>query len=100
MSGHIIGGVPNHIKTSYTARARTLGLGLTIHRAKTDALNIELDLLRQPPGLQIYTQICLCFVVEDISFHSEIVLTLRKGLERLSANFPRLEGQIVNGGSG
>ncbi|KAF7595689.1 hypothetical protein BBP40_005133 [Aspergillus hancockii] len=64
-----------------------------------NAMDVELDLLGQLPSLQIYTQICLCFAVLDVS-HSEIILTLRNGLERLSANFPWLAGQVVVESSG
>lgn len=59
-----------------------------------------LDILGQQPILNIYTQICLCFPVADASSHSAIINTLTKGLERLSASFPCVAGQVVNEGSG
>jgi trichothecene 3-O-acetyltransferase len=59
-------------------------------------LDIILDILGQQPGLQIYTQICLCFSVVDESSYSTIINVLTDGLERLSASFPWVAGQIVN----
>lgn len=61
--------------------------------------NDTLDVLGQQPGLNIYTQICLCFPVADPSHHTTFIDTLRKGLERLSASFPWVAGQVVNEGS-
>jgi hypothetical protein len=60
----------------------------------------HLDVLGQHPGLKIYTQICLCFPVADASSHPAIINTLTKGLERLSASFPWVAGQVVNEGAG
>ncbi|KAJ3090292.1 hypothetical protein HK102_004215 [Quaeritorhiza haematococci] len=62
-------------------------------------LDLPLDILGQQPLLKIYTQICLCFSVADASSHTHIVDTLQKGLERLSANFPWVAGQVVEEGS-
>lgn len=59
-----------------------------------------LDFLGQLPSLNIYTQICLCFPVADAFSHSAIINTLTNGLERLSASFPWIAGQVVNEGSG
>ncbi|RDL31466.1 Uncharacterized protein BP5553_09675 [Venustampulla echinocandica] len=59
-----------------------------------------LDVLAQLPLLNIYTQISLCFLVPDASSHAAIIETLTSGLERLSASFPWLAGQVVNEGSG
>ena len=62
-----------------------------------DDLNEHVDIMGQQPGLQIYTQICLCFSVTDAaSSHSAIISTLTSGLERLSASFPWIAGQVVN----
>lgn len=66
----------------------------------TDLNDCYLDVLGQQPLLKIYTQICCCFPVVDASSHSAIINTLTNGLERLSASFPWLAGQIVNEGSG
>jgi hypothetical protein len=63
-------------------------------------LDDYLDILGQLPLLKIYTQICFCFSVADASSHSAIINTLTNGLERLSASFPWLAGQVVNEGSG
>ncbi|KAF8161681.1 putative trichothecene 3-O-acetyltransferase [Crassisporium funariophilum] len=61
----------------------------------------HLDVLGQQPGLSnLYTQICCCFAVVDASSHSRIISTLTYGLERLSASFPWVAGQVVNEGSG
>ena len=63
--------------------------------------NDFLNVLEQQPGLsRLYTQICFCFSVADASSHSAIVDTLTTGLERLSASFQWLAGQVVNEGSG
>ncbi|KAJ3516964.1 hypothetical protein NLJ89_g789 [Agrocybe chaxingu] len=64
-------------------------------------LNYDLDVFGQQPGLSnLYTQICCCFSVADASSHSAIINTLTNGLERLSASFPWVAGQVVNEGSG
>lgn len=65
-----------------------------------NGLNDYLDVLGQLPLLKIYTQICFCFPVADASSHSAIINTLTNGLERLSASFPWLGGEVVNEGSG
>lgn len=62
--------------------------------------NDYLDVLGQQPSLDIYTQICLCFPVADATTYPAIIKTLTNGLERLSASFPWVAGQVVNEGSG
>jgi hypothetical protein len=59
----------------------------------------HLDILGQQPLLKIYTQICSCFSLADPASHPEIVNTLTTGLQRLSASFPWVAGQVVNEGS-
>lgn len=54
-----------------------------------------LDVLGQQPLLKLYTQICFCFPVVDASSHSTIINTLTNGLERLSASFPWLAGEVI-----
>jgi len=61
-------------------------------------MNEYLDILGQQPLLKIYTQITLCFPVNDTSLHPEIINTLRHGLERLSSSFPWIAGQVINEG--
>ncbi|PPR07489.1 hypothetical protein CVT26_013458 [Gymnopilus dilepis] len=65
-------------------------------------LDYELDIFGQQPGINIYTQITLCYAVPDpiASAHSTTTITdvLSKGLERLSARFPWVAGKIVNEG--
>lgn len=62
--------------------------------------NDYLDILGQQPTLNdLYTQICFCFSVADTSAHSSIINTLTNGLERISASFPWLAGEVVNEGS-
>ena len=58
-----------------------------------------LDVFGQQPGINIYTQLCLCFPLADGSSDSVIINTLTRGLERLTASFPWLAGQVVNEGS-
>ena len=65
----------------------------------TNDLDERLDFLGQLPLLKIYTQISLCFPVPDESSRPAIINTLTKGLERLTAGFPWVAGQVVNSGS-
>ncbi|MCJ1359985.1 MAG: hypothetical protein MMC33_009988 [Icmadophila ericetorum] len=59
-----------------------------------------LCVLEQSPGLfKLFTGLSLCFPVSDASLHSAIVNTLTAGLERLSASFPWIAGQVVNEGA-
>ena len=63
---------------------------------KDHDLDDYLDVFGQQPGINIYTQICLCFPLADDSSDSAVINTLTKGLERLTASFPWLAGQVVN----
>lgn len=58
-----------------------------------------MDILANQPLLKLYTQICLCYPVADASSYPAIINTLTGGLERLSASFPWVAGQIVNEGA-
>lgn len=58
-----------------------------------------LDILGQQPLLKIYTQICLCFAVGDDASHQAIINTLTNGLERFTASFPWIAGQVVTEGA-
>jgi hypothetical protein len=58
-------------------------------------LDFDLDIFGQQPGLGIYTQLCLCYPINDPASHSAIVETLEKGLGKLSAEFPWVAGQVV-----
>ena len=60
----------------------------------------SLDIFGQQPSLNLYTQICLCFPISDPSKRPTIVTTLNHGLQRLSASFPWLAGEVINEGSG
>ena len=62
-------------------------------------LDDYLDVFGQQPNINIYTQICLCFPLADISSDSAVINTLTNGLERLTTSFPWLAGQVVNEGS-
>jgi trichothecene 3-O-acetyltransferase len=55
-----------------------------------------LDTLGQLPGLNLYTQICLCYPVADTSQHDAIIDTLQRGLQRLAVLCPWLAAQVVN----
>ncbi|KDR66917.1 hypothetical protein GALMADRAFT_80397 [Galerina marginata CBS 339.88] len=62
-------------------------------------INDTLDILGQQPFfLRMYTPMCLCFPVADPSSHPAIISTLTSGLERLSASFPWIAGQVVQEG--
>lgn len=63
-------------------------------------LDVHIDILGQQSLLKIYTQITLCYPVPDASSHPKIIDILTNGLERLSASFPWVAGQVVNEGSG
>ena len=55
-----------------------------------------LDVFGQAPGLhQLYTQICFCYPMIDHSISDSILKTLNQGLERLSASFPWVAGEVV-----
>lgn len=62
-------------------------------------VDVTLDILGQQPFLKIYTQICLCFSMPDNASDSAIINTLTNGLERLTASFPWIAGQVVNEGA-
>ena len=57
------------------------------------------DILAQPPGLNIYTQICLFFPL-GTALVSDIIGTLTRGLERLFASFPWINRRVVDEGTG
>lgn len=60
-------------------------------------MNDDLDVFGQQMPFKLYTQICFCYSMpDDIPSHSTIIATLTNGLERLSASFPWLAGQVVN----
>ncbi|GFF43960.1 trichothecene 3-O-acetyltransferase [Aspergillus udagawae] len=61
--------------------------------------DLAVDILANQPLLNIYTQICLCYPVADASSYPAIIDRLTRGLERLSASFPWVAGQIVNEGA-
>ncbi|KAN0083391.1 hypothetical protein V8E54_002479, partial [Elaphomyces granulatus] len=61
--------------------------------------NFHLDILGQQPRVnRLYTPITFCFPFPDGSSYSQLDLihTLTKGIERLSANFPWVAGKVVN----
>ena len=60
-------------------------------------LNEDLDIFGQHLPFKLYTQLCFCFPMPDDAFsHSAIIKTLTHGLERLSASFPWLAGQVFD----
>ncbi|KAL7952705.1 transferase family domain-containing protein [Trichoderma compactum] len=59
-----------------------------------------LDIFGQQPRLNIYTQLCLCFAMPEGVAQSTIVGTLESGLQRLTASFPWIAGQVVVEGYG
>ncbi|EXJ66750.1 uncharacterized protein A1O5_09945 [Cladophialophora psammophila CBS 110553] len=59
-------------------------------------LALHLDIFGQQQGLyKLYTQLCLCFPMGGGSSQSDIIDTLTKGLERLTASFPWVAGQVL-----
>ncbi|KAL0577276.1 hypothetical protein V5O48_004704 [Marasmius crinis-equi] len=66
-----------------------------------DSQTWDLDILGQQPLLGIYTQICLCFPIEDSeASHSAIIDVLKNALARLTASFPWVAGQVVRRDAG
>ena len=65
----------------------------------TIEVDVTLDILGQQPFLKIYTQICLCYSMPDDASDSATINTLTNGLERLTADFPWIAGQVVNEGA-
>ncbi|KAF2230612.1 hypothetical protein EV356DRAFT_327369 [Viridothelium virens] len=59
-----------------------------------------LDIFGQQPHFNLYTQICLCFSLDESRPDSKIISTLKNGLERLTDHFPWVAGQVINEGSG
>ncbi|PNP42134.1 hypothetical protein TGAMA5MH_05815 [Trichoderma gamsii] len=62
-------------------------------------MDFGLDIFGQQPRLNIHTQICLCFSTPIDVAQSTIVKTLATGLQRLTAGFPWVAGQVVVEGS-
>jgi trichothecene 3-O-acetyltransferase len=61
----------------------------------------SLNVLESQPAMQgLYTQICLCYSMVDASLQTSIIKILTAGLERLTASFPWIAGQVVVEGSG
>ncbi|OAA64713.1 Chloramphenicol acetyltransferase-like domain protein [Niveomyces insectorum RCEF 264] len=62
-----------------------------------DAANMDIGVLGQQPGMQIYTQITYCYAVPDGNSRrrAHIVSTLQNGLARLAAAFPWLAGRVA-----
>ncbi|EHK21981.1 uncharacterized protein TRIVIDRAFT_151414 [Trichoderma virens Gv29-8] len=63
-------------------------------------MDIYLDIFGQQPRLNIHTQICLCFAMPNDVEQSTVMSTLTSGLQRLTASFPWVAGQVVVEGSG
>lgn len=65
--------------------------------AVSGGLDEYVDIFGQQPGIQIYTQICLCYAIpDDTSSRTSIIEKLTIGLERLSVSFPWLAGKLVH----
>jgi hypothetical protein len=64
--------------------------------AATQQLNDDLDVAQSSYLFKLYTQICFIYPVSDASLHHSIINTLESGLQRLSASFPWVAGQVVN----
>ncbi|KAE9367174.1 putative trichothecene 3-O-acetyltransferase [Stipitochalara longipes BDJ] len=61
---------------------------------------MNLSIFEQSPRLrEVYTQLCFCYPVANGGSQTAIVETLRSGLERLTANFPWVAGQVINKGA-
>lgn len=49
--------------------------------------------------LPIYTQICLCFSIDDPQAYSRVITTLESALDRLFVQIPWLAGRVANEGA-
>lgn len=65
----------------------------------TDRLDVCLDIFGQQPRLDIHTQVCLCYPLPPDVATSTLISLLTSGLERLTASFPWVAGQVTNEGS-
>jgi trichothecene 3-O-acetyltransferase len=65
----------------------------------TQEFDEVLDIFGQSPRIQIYTQLALCYELKDGVSISAITETLNNGLERLTASFPWVAGQVINEGA-
>ncbi|KAL9080554.1 MAG: hypothetical protein Q9157_000696 [Trypethelium eluteriae] len=63
--------------------------------ANTENTDVCLDIFGQQPRLSIHTQICLCFPIPDDFTESRLFSILTHGLERLTASFPWVGGEVV-----
>jgi len=71
--------------------------GITNTTEHTRDLDMELDLMGQQPALfKLYTQLAYIFSTPANFSQSKTVDTLQRGLERLTAHFPWVAGQVVN----
>lgn len=60
------------------------------------SLDMELDIVGQQPGLQIYTQLSCIFRCSPSKDPEALIKTLRQGLESVAIYFPWTAGQVVN----
>lgn len=58
------------------------------------SLDYQLDVFAQHQSA-LYTQICLCFPLDDNVPHSTITAPLEKGLQSVAWTFPWIAGQVV-----
>lgn len=58
-------------------------------------MDIELEYLGQQTLLKLFTPVCLCYSIDDLTKDSTIVERLESGLARLTASFPWVAGHIV-----
>lgn len=58
--------------------------------------DIPVDTLGKQPALQIYTAVSSIYAVPSPVDRDRIIATLRTGLERLTASFPWIAGQVVD----
>lgn len=61
---------------------------------------LDLSIIEQSPKARdLYTQLCFCYSLASNVSQTAIIETLVGGLERLTASFPWLAGQVVNEGA-
>ena len=61
---------------------------------------MNLSIFEQSPRLrEVYTQLCFCYALSNASSQTAIIATLIRGLERLTASFPWVAGQVINEGA-
>jgi hypothetical protein len=84
------------LKSQYEYRKNvTFMRNAVMQSSAVSDVDVCLDIFGQQPRLNIYTQLCLCFSLPEDFSHSLVINKLTSGLERLTAGFPWVAGQVI-----